>query len=107
MRTRYRASQIVIDSPRTGGDVLINVSVQKIDIDDDGKIIHEYPRSEYIHRLASKIALNQVDITDPVNQNDITISIAGVHLAIEQYICNWLIEEHPEFVKEGDLVWES
>ena len=105
-RTRYRASQVIIDAPKTDGEVLINTSVQKLDISDDGKVVTEYPRTEYIHKIASRITTDTVTIYDPVMGHDITISVAGIHQAVQKNVVTWIQEKYPNTVLEGELVWE-
>ena len=105
-RTRYRASQVIIDTPKTDGEVLINTSVQKLEIGDDGKVVTEYPRTQYIHKIASHIATDIVTVYDPVLGHDVTLSIAGIHLAVQAHVVEWIMEKYPNTVLEGELVWE-
>jgi hypothetical protein len=107
-RTRYRASQVIIDTPHVDDEILINLSVQKVDINtEDNTALREYPRTEYIHKIASSILTENVIIFGPVIGTDITISVAGLHLAIQECVIHWIKTEHPEYVVEGDLIWES
>jgi hypothetical protein len=107
MRTKHRVSQLIIDTPKPDSDAMFNLSLQKLDLaDDDDTIITEYPRTEFIHKLASNVSYEGVTVYDPILRKEVTISIAGIQTAIEYFICDWIVEKHPEYVIKDGHVWE-
>ena len=108
MRKRYRAQQITIDTPRTGEEVLIRTAIQTVDCDEtnNNKIMNETPTMDFIYKSASKIAFDMIEVTDPVTGKVLSMSVAGLHTAIQQLVSSWIVDKY-DAVQEGTLVWQS
>ena len=104
MRTKLRTQQVVIDMPKEGQDIWMHITLQKVDKDDEGNTVNVSPRNEQIHKIASKMATDMYTFFDPVQQKDITISGAGIHMAMAEAILNWTAEEF-DGTREGLEVW--
>lgn len=64
----------------------------------------ELPNNLEEFRLATEVASQLVTIIDPVTQQTITISIAGLQAAIGQGLYSWLNYMNGELTNEGYLV---
>ena len=104
MRTKLRTQQVIIDMPKEGQDIWLHITLQQVDKDEDGNIVNVSPRNQQIHKTVSGTATEIHTIFDPVLQKDITISGAGIHMALADAILNWTVDDF-DGVREGLEVW--
>ncbi len=105
-KRRYRTQQIIIDTPKSGEDVIIKVSIQDVNIcEETGCVMDETPTIKQIYKFASHVATECVTVYDPVLGKDLTMSVAGLHEGICQYVNNWLLSENPDAFQDGKYVW--
>ena len=78
MSDALRTAKLVIDLPVPGAEPFIMGIVQKVVVDENDEVTQVVPRQMEIHRRASKIALEPVTFTDPVTQQEYTITGAGL-----------------------------
>lgn len=98
MPTQVRVPQIVIDVPKSSSDPFIMMPVQRIVYDAQGNVTQTIPRSDRLYRQISKVATEMVTFTDPVTQQEITISAAGAGAAITGFVAKWLAEHYDSTV---------
>ena len=68
--------------------------VQTLEVDDEtGEIVSESAREGRITRRLDQVAMTMAHVVDPVTGLTVAISLAGVGIAIEQYIAQWLLED--------------
>ena len=105
IRTKLRTQQVIIDMPKEGEDIWLHVTLQKVDKDTEtGKIINTSPRNNEIHKTVSKYQADLFTFFDPVQQKEITISGAGMHMAFAEAILGWTAEDF-NGTREGLEVW--
>ena len=104
MRTKLRTQQVIIDMPKEGQDIWMHITLQRVDKDEDGNIVNVNPRNEQIHKVASKMATDIYTFFDPIQQKEMTISGAGIHMAMAEAILGWTAEDF-DGVREGLEVW--
>ena len=96
---KARTQQIVIDIPTEDSIAWVNVSVQFVDKDADGKITKLIDRAGFIHKQANDIAPELYTAYDPVIKKEITISGAGVYGLIAAAVNKWICEKY-----SGELI---
>ena len=90
---RYRAQSIQIDTRRPNIDPWINIEVQEVEQDENGKVINLLERTHYVHRRLSQVIMDMVMLMDPVTQTNAPVSTAGVAMAIEALTVKWLHQD--------------
>lgn len=104
-RTKLRSQQLIIDMPKEGEEIWVHSILQKVEKDvETGEIINTTPRSGEIHKTVSEYQTTFFTFFDPVLQKEITISGAGIHMALAEAILGWIAEDF-NGSKEGLEVW--
>ena len=100
---------MTLDMPREGLPVWTNVTVQIVVKDADYQTVQIIDRVLNINRQIDDFAQNTVTVTDPVTTKTITISGAGVGVAISEFVKTWMIEDIPDtsINAMGDVVQGS
>jgi hypothetical protein len=106
MRTAIRVGSIEIDTIKRHGNKWISASIQHLEVSDtDDTIISESARADRVYRRVDKVALETVDITDPVTGQAITISVAGIGEAVKAAMIKWMLEDNTaHYDPDDDLV---
>lgn len=105
MKTLQRPVQIVIDTPKIDGNITIRINFQNVDFDEYGNIKNETPTIMQMYKFADKVAIDMVDVYDPVKGENIQLSVAGLHHAICTFIANWVGEDNPNATINGTEIW--
>ena len=108
MKKQIRVHQIVIDSPRTELPPFVSMMVQRKIYDDDGNVSQIINRERQLNRRIDKVAFEMVTFTDPITQQSVTISIAGLGGALEATVAKWMAEDYADevaHVDEAGKVW--
>ena len=92
---KIRAQKIEIDMPKDGSEPWIRVIVQEI-IDDqnDNLPAQMIDRYAQMYRRLSKVQAQMVTFVDPLTQQEHTVSIAGIAVAMTVGVQEWLVEDH-------------
>lgn len=81
------------------------VVVQRVEVDDDGKIIHTNDRVHNVYRRFSGVFMKEETIYDPILQKEVTVSGAGMSLMIGKFVDDWIAEDMGgTFDEEGNLL---
>lgn len=96
MSTAIRTAKLTIDIPVPGAEPFISGILQKVVVNEFDEVVQVIPRQDNVYRRASKIALELTTITDPVTGQEITLSGAGMSVAITAAFCRWIIEDLAE-----------
>ena len=103
---KYRAQRITLDTPREGFPVWTNVIVQVVVKDDEYQTVQIIDRVTNITREFDQFASQTVTITDPVTSQAMTMSGAGLGVAIGEMVKAWMLEDIPDtHINEvGDVI---
>jgi len=106
---KLRAQRMTLDMPREGLPVWTNVTVQVVVKDADYQTVQIIDRVLNISRQFDEFAQNTVTITDPITGQPITLSGAGVGLAISEFVKGWMVQDIPNtsINAVGDVVQGS
>lgn len=88
-----RTAKLVIDLPVPGAEPFIMGIVQNVIVDADDNVLQIIPRQDQMHRRSSEILTDIVTLTDPVTQDELVVSGAGLQMAITAMVSKWLIED--------------
>lgn len=94
MKKVIRTGIIEIDTLKRASHKWVSAKVQHLEVADDGTILSESPRMSRMVRRVDEVALETVEISDPVTGQTYNISVAGLGIAIEKVMANWLLEDH-------------
>lgn len=108
---RLRVHQIIIDVPRSDSEPFVTSAVQRlVDCDPDNKLTgysQLINREKLVYRRLSDTAAETVTLTDPITQQSVTVSGAGMAILIQLFVNNWLAEDYNSVVDEHGDVWED
>jgi len=105
VNTLLRTSHLSITSPTELSEPWINGQVQRVVLDAEGEITQTLNRTEQMHRRFGLIATDMVTVSDPVTQQEVTLSGYGLQLAIQAIVAQWLVEDNPgAFIDEQGRV---
>lgn len=106
MRTAIRTEVIEIDLIEPDGIQWVTASIQKVQLDADNKIISVVAKDDKMYRRIDKVIFEQITFIDPITQQEITMTIAGLGVAIKTAMVAWMIENNPNahYEAETDLV---
>lgn len=107
--TKLRAQHIAIDIPTETAEAWVSAVLQKVIKDDEYKTIQLVDRTDYLHRKFSEFALQMLPFTDPVTQQQITLSGAGLAVAISTFVKTWMLAGIHGTVENahGDIIKET
>lgn len=106
MPKAIRTGRIEIDLLKQNDTQWISADIQHLEIDDEGTILVVKMRDGKLYRRVDQVALQTINIKDPVTQQDINMSVAGIGVAIKRLMVNWMIEDNPSAIYDPakDLV---
>lgn len=88
-----RTAKLVIDVPVPGAEPFIMGIIQGVVVDELDNVSQVIPRANEFYRKSSEILTDVVVIDDPVTQQQLNISGAGLQMAITAIVSKWLIED--------------
>lgn len=95
MKTAIRIDKIEIDVVIPNGVQWVNVTTQRVELGVDNKVTSISPREGQTHRRVDRVALEMIEVVDPVTGLTVNVSVAGLGLAIKGVIKKWLVEDNP------------
>jgi len=106
---KLRAQRMTLDMPREGLPVWTNVTLQVVIKDADYQTVQVIDRVRSISRQFDQFAQHTVTITDPITGQTVTLSGAGVGLAISEFVKGWMVQDipHTAINAVGDVVQGS
>lgn len=93
MINKLRAQQITLDLPTEDAEVWVRAVMQKVIKDGDYKTVQTIDRVGAVNRLFSEFAASSLTVVDPVQGKEITISGAGLGIAVEEFIKQWMLAD--------------
>lgn len=94
MKRSIRTGIIEIDTLKRASHKWVSAKIQHLELEDDGTLLSESPRMGRLVRRVDQVALETVNITDPVTGENFNISVAGLGLTVESIMARWLLEDH-------------
>lgn len=107
MKTKLRATKIIIETPAEGLEIWVHVYIEKRVYEDDmTTLISSTGHDKYMHRAVSGFIGDIFKYYDPEVSPSIEKSISGIglNMAISSAIMNWMLEEF-KTEKIGGYVW--
>ena len=102
---KLRTQKIIIEMPRTTSEPFINITIQRIELDDNGKEVNVNDRYDAIYKKLSDVALESVPYFEVLPLNINNISVYGIADAIKEVATKWIIEKHGGTVSSnGDII---
>lgn len=90
-----RTEIIEIDLIDPDGYQWVTASIQKLTLDDDKNVISIGSKDDKLYRRIDKVATEMIVFNDPVTGKEITMSVAGLGIAIRNIMVDWMIEDNP------------
>ncbi len=108
MITKLRAQQITLDLPTENAEVWVRAVLQKVIKDGDYQTIQTVDRVSAVHRVFSEFAVNSLTLFDPVQGKELTISGAGLGIAVSEFVKQWMLADVPgtSINQHGDIIKE-
>lgn len=108
MLKKVRAQQIVLDLPTEQAEVWIRAVIQTVYKDADYATVQTVDRTAALHRRFSEFAMQMEIVQDPVTGQTLSISGAGIAMAVAAFVKTWILADTPGSVlnAEGDIVLE-
>lgn len=104
--TKLRTQQITLDLPMEDAEVWVRAVLQKVIKDADYRTIQTVDREGAVNRLFSEFATTRLTIIDPVLGQEITLSGAGLGVAVGEFVKQWMLEDvSGTFINDrGDVI---
>lgn len=108
MITKLRAQQITLDLPTENAEVWVQAVLQKVIKNDDYETVQTVDRVSAVHRLFGEFAVSSLTIFDPVIGQEITLSGAGLGIAVSEFVKQWMLADVPgtSLNQHGDIIKE-
>lgn len=88
-----RATRIVIDNARPGEPNWVSANIQKVEVDDDGKVIsEEIAKRSIFRRIDRGMAIEEHTFVDPTSGKEMTLNVAQIAAAVRKAVINWELE---------------
>lgn len=106
--TKLRTQQITLDLPTEDAEVWVRAVLQKVIKDDDYRTIQTIDREGAVNRLFSEFAQSSLTVYDPVLGHEITLSGAGLGVAVGEFVKQWMLADVPgtSLNERGDVIKE-
>ena len=89
-----RTSSINIETQVIHGPKWISANLQQLEIDDVGNVVSTSVRERKLYRRVGDVATETVTVTDPVTQQQVTVSVAGIGGLVKAAMIKWMIEDN-------------
>jgi len=103
MKEALRTGQIEIDTQKMGDEQWIAATIQNLELNSDGSVASEKMRDGKVYRKVSDVALEMITVTDPVTQQQLTMSVAGMGTAIKTLMIKWILEDNANTTYDANL----
>lgn len=94
MKQALRTGLIEIDTQKMNDAQWIVATIQNLELDDKDNVVSEKFRDGKVFRKVMDVALETVTFTDPVTQQQITMSVAGMGTAVKLMMIKWILEDN-------------
>ena len=78
MKTQIRAQKISIDRPTPGSEPWVNIIIQRVELDDDYKVLNVVDRWDQVSERLDRMYMDVHEYNDPVTQEPGKVSVAGL-----------------------------
>lgn len=95
MVKKIRAQQITLELPTEGAEVWVRAVVQAVYKDADYRTVQTVDRTSALNRRFSEFVLQVETVSDPVTGAQLTISGAGLALAVSAFVKAWILQDTP------------
>lgn len=108
MLKKVRAQQIILELPTEEAEVWIRATIQSVYKDGDYKTVQTVDRTSALHRRFGEFATQLETVQDPVTGQTITLSGAGIAMAVSAFVKTWILADTPGAVlnESGDIILE-
>ncbi len=105
---KLRASQIIIDLPTEESRIWAGATIQEIIKNDQYETQQTVDDVYRVNRCMCKVATEMATFTDPVTEQEHTLSAAGASAVVKAFITKWMQEDLGGTINElQDLVLEG
>ena len=105
---KLRVQQIIIDLPRSNSERWIHMTIQRVELDDDGNEANVVDRWGQISQKMSDVFAEAHPYSDPITGGSGLLSVAGTAVAISSVALAWMTERWGGTVNElGDLILDG
>lgn len=105
MKEAIRVGRIEIDTVKIHGPKWIAAVIQTLELNDDNEVLAERVRDKRLYRRADHVAMETVSVKDPVTQQTLTASVAGMAALIKTVMVKWMVEDNAAYYDPAtDLV---
>ena len=102
---KLRTQQIIIEMPRTTSEPFINITIQRIELDENGNEANVVDRWGHIYKRLSLTALEVVPYFEVVPWEVGSISVFGIADAIKEVASAWIIQKYGGVQQpNGDII---
>jgi len=102
---KLRTQHIIIEMPRTESEPFISITVQRIELDVNGKEINVNDRYGRIYKPLSEVAIDVVPYFEILQLAMGNISIFAIADAIKEVATKWIIEKYGGSINDnGDVI---
>lgn len=107
MPVRYEIEKIIVEKPRPGEEPFFGIHLQKVETDAEGNVTGLKARHDVLYLKESDLASDEVDIHDPITDEDIHISGDGAYFGLLK-VCKDMVAANKAYAltADGDLVDE-
>ena len=104
MKTRLRVQKIVIDTPLSDSEPWVQLTIQRIEMDDDFNTLNTVDRWKQIHKRLSEFATDIVSFDDPILVSENSISGIGLGNALTSMCISWTASEFNGIIDENGFI---
>lgn len=105
MIVRLRTQQIIIDLPKLDAEPWVKLTVQRLEMDDQGKVLNTVDRWGTVNKKLSDVALQIHQYKEILPLAEGHISVFAISDAIESVAVAWVQEKFGGVVNEaGELI---
>lgn len=102
---KLRSKRITIELLTEDSPVWVRAELQRVVKDALYNTLQVVDGVGFVHREFSEFALQTIAITDPVTQQQVTVSGAGIALLIRDLVCQWMIADRGGSLNQfGDVI---
>jgi len=109
MLKKIRSQQITLDLPTEGAEVWVRAVLQTLYKDASLNTLQTVDRTDHLHRRFSEFVMQFETVQDPVTQQTVTVSGAGLALLVSAFVKTWILQDMPgtTLTPDGDILQGS
>lgn len=101
---RLRAQQIIIDLPRVNSEPWVNVIVQRVELDEEGRDDNVVDRWGSLNKRLSEFALDTYAYFEAIPVESGRISGYAMSDAVAQAVIQWMAEKYNGTIIDGNVL---